>query len=225
MPARAAPVQLNQAQHQLWAANLRLAAFAVGKMWWLKMIRDAFGGCQDDAVQFAALCLARVTRTYDRCRGKFTTYAVSTLRFELLDYANSWSGLVCVPSHVGWSLLHEDMGRPHQVPAALVQAGRRVRGKVHRVGNAGKDEPGADVADLGPGAAEAAQRTEEIALVRRLLAWMPARERFVLRRRFGIGVPAQTLDEISRAMHVSKQRVQQLQKRGLRRLRKELASR
>ena len=69
---------------------------------------------------------------------------------------------------------------------------------------------GGDVADAGITAA----------VLRELLAQMPAREAFVLRQRFGIeDNQPQTLAEIAETLGVSRERVRQIEKESLRRLR------
>ncbi len=52
------------------------------------------------------------------------------------------------------------------------------------------------------------------------LSQLPLRERQILELRFGLSGDNQTLEEVGKKLHVSRERIRQLEKRGLERLRR-----
>jgi RNA polymerase sigma factor (sigma-70 family) len=59
----------------------------------------------------------------------------------------------------------------------------------------------------------------------RLMATLNDRERFVLQRRFGLDdTPPETLDQVAQRLHLSRERVRQIEKRALERLRRQASA-
>jgi RNA polymerase sigma factor (sigma-70 family) len=199
-----------------------------------------------DLVQEGNIGLMEAVERYDPDQGfRFATYAGWWIKQAIRRAITNKGRLVRFPAHVGEELyrlrsaskelqvrlnrrptpqeLSEHLGMPaHKVGRLMQLQQRRVLSLQMPVGEEGDSELGDLIADpdMPP--------MEEIHALRHLresvrnvvasrLSW---REQEVLRMRFGLdGSEARTLQQIADALHISRERVRQIETKALRRLR------
>jgi RNA polymerase sigma factor (sigma-70 family) len=222
------------ARNALAAANLRLV---------VAMARRYGRVGQDlmDLVQEGNLGLLKAIHRFDPGRGfRFSTYAHWWVRLALDQAVSLQTSLVTRP----WQVVDErrrlararrdlvrTLGRTptdEEVAAALGLSTDRVREVAALTWNnmvfledvRVRGGPGGAPGDSSPWPDETVVRMEEWRRAREAVARLGPRDGDVLRRRFGlVGDNDETLSEIGRRHHLSKERVRQIQESGMRELR------
>ncbi len=226
---------------RLATENLRLVAHIAARL--KRPGRDL-----DDRIADGMLGLLRAVERWDPGRGfRFSTYATWWIKNFIARGAED-AGLIRVPCYAQelarkWSgvidRLRGDLGR-EPTDEEVARASRlpeRARGHATRAfGVLGmvrfersqaedvRERVGPDgylgrIGDEGPGPGESAEAAEATAGARAMLAGLPPREAEILRRRFGIDGPEETLREIGRSLGLTRERVRQIEVQALARLR------
>jgi RNA polymerase primary sigma factor len=230
---------LREAHRRLMEANLRLV---------ISIAKRYAGGTLPllDLVQEGNIGLMKAVERFDHHRGfKFSTYATWWVRQAISRALADQARIIRLPVHVV-----ERVGRLTRARRAL-RADRQCEPTIGEVaGRAGLreetvrlldltaapplslDAPVGDDITLGhlvadraiPSPEETMVRNDLTRHLREALAGLPAREREVLRLRFGLdGAEEQTLEEIGTRFQVTRERVRQMEAQALRRLSRALA--
>jgi RNA polymerase primary sigma factor len=228
------------AREQLVSANLRLVLARAGRF-------SGRGLGWEDLVAEGNFGLLRACDSFDPGRGvRFCTYAVWWIDQRLQRAIDDQSRLIRLPVHTHEAVrrvrgaaaaLTQDLGRAPtaaEIAAATGQDAATVRAveqwmapvaSLDRPLDADSDTPfGALLADPGAPDPEAGGLRAGLAVqVAALLDTLPAREAYVLRRRFGLGgcVRAGCLQEIGDELGVTRERVRQMEGRALALLREQ----
>jgi RNA polymerase sigma factor (sigma-70 family) len=166
----------------------------------------------DDAIQQANLALLAAARLFRPELGfQFTTYATRTMRSQLWRWWNCDTGLIRLPAH------HQNKNRP---PAPHLQrAASRTRAILSL---SDPDLPDPHVGNpRSPDGLEVAQQQERVARVQDALRRLDVRSRYVIRARMN----GHVLQEIADRLRVTRERVRQIEKRAMEKLRRVLAGR
>jgi RNA polymerase sigma factor (sigma-70 family) len=199
----------------------------------------------EDLLSEGNLGLLEAARRFDASRGnKFITYAVWWIRKAILGALATKSSLVRAPANKMRRLkqirqAEEDLRRTlgripsrEEVSAHLSQSiGETERILQYRRHVVSIDQQVGDrstrtLRDLLPDVRASSPeqrliRLEQTTRVADAVGRLPQRERFVLERRFGLlGEPAETLNEISRRMGLSRERVRQIEAQAMERIRR-----
>lgn len=192
--------------------------------------------------------LLRATETFDERLGyKFSTYATHWIRQHAGRYAQQAVRLIRLPVHQEEALgklesvrvrLAQELGRPPSLkevakemgdgwtPEALERLLESAQ-EVYRLEepvSSGDGEPGSLYGDFLesplPGPEETALDRAQREAVLEALEALPPREAEVIRLRYGLdGAPPLTLEEVARRLRVTRERVRQLERKALTRLR------
>lgn len=168
--------------------------------------RGQRAGELDDFLSVARYALIEAAERFDATRGlKFITFAHRFAWGRLQSARNRTCGLIHIPAHT-WlrnSWRHTE-----------------ARDRALRVGPLpllGSDGAG----DIAAPAPRERLEPDEMALVRRALTRLTARQRLVVTRRFGLDDrPRGTLEEIGAELGLTPERVRQIQSHAMRRLRR-----
>ncbi|MFI7418712.1 RNA polymerase sigma factor RpoD/SigA [Nonomuraea sp. NPDC049684] len=226
-----------RAKDQLIRSNLRLVVAAAR--------RYAFRGLPLlDVIQEGNLGLIRAVEKFDYTRGyKFSTYGMWWIRQAIERGIHDKSRTVRLPIHVAEDLsrllraerqLATDLGREptdgelaasaaltaEQV-AALRRLGQEVVSLDLPVGESGESRIADMIADEeGAGVQEVAEHRALSADVRDVVTSLPPREAFVIKLRYGLtGQKAESYSEIADRLGLTRERIRQLEKQALKRLR------
>ncbi|MEU1388382.1 MULTISPECIES: sigma-70 family RNA polymerase sigma factor [unclassified Nonomuraea] len=226
-----------RAKDKLIRSNLRLVVAAAR--------RYAFRGLPLlDVIQEGNLGLIRAVEKFDYTRGyKFSTYGMWWIRQAIERGIHDKSHTVRLPIHVAEDLsrllrverqLAADLGREPtdgelaasasltagQV-AALRRLGQEVVSLDLPVGESGESRIADMIADEdGVGVQEVAERRAMSADVRDVVTSLPPREAFVIKLRYGLtGQKAESYREIADRLGLTRERIRQLEKQALKRLR------
>jgi RNA polymerase primary sigma factor len=237
-PVRAATERLQELKNEVIRANLRLV-IAVAKRYRYSAVPLL------DRVQDGNLGLIEAVDRFDYHRGfKFSTYAVWWIRRGIYHGIAQSGRTIRLPGHLIAALsrigstratLVRELGHDPTVEEVAARA-QMSADKVMACLSAGQplvdlDAPVAEGTPLGVFFADETTPPPDADLqdadgrrwLAGLLASLTPREQEVLEWRFGLRGPEQTLEQIAQRLHLSRERVRQIEKRALERLRRHSA--
>jgi RNA polymerase primary sigma factor len=226
---------IDQAKHEMVKANLRLV-LSIAKRY------RGRGMTFDDLIQEGNLGLLKAVGRYDHTKGnRFSTYATWWVRQSIIRGIYDKTRTIRLPVHfielkslffkVFYELLKE-LGR-EPTPQEIAERANLPEDKVQMVLTLSSqpvslETPvGEDEQRLGDfledefsvSALDKCADGELAETTRALLASLQPREEKILRLRFGMdGQPAETLEKIGQSFKVSKERIRQIEKKALRKL-------
>jgi RNA polymerase primary sigma factor len=225
------------AKRKLIESNLRLVV-SIAKVY------ARCGMSISDLVQEGNLGLMRAVDSYDPERGfRFSTYAVAWIKQAISRAIERNGRLIRVPSYVVQSLrrlgkivaafasehgheptideLCEILGITKDYMYRLLAAGETLISLDEEVCEDGSTTLVERLNDSGASNPETDAMEKESALVvNGLVEWLTPQERLIIRRRFGLGDgTSATLSELGQELHITRERVRQLEKRALGKLR------
>lgn len=235
--ARRARLGDNEAKHRLVECNLKLVV-SIAKMY------ARSGVSLPDLIQEGNIGLMRAAETFDPSRGfRFSTYAVAWIRQAITRAIERQGRTIRVPSYVIQSIrkLHRiesdimsECGKEPTIDE-LAKRANLSREQVMKLLEASEGLVSLDdcVKDSGTTAllerlTDATAEDPEVGALKReceefvekLVASLSPQEKLIIERRFGLtdGDTA-TLQEIGRQLHITRERVRQLETRALKKLR------
>jgi RNA polymerase primary sigma factor len=197
----------------------------------------------EDLVQEGAIGLMTAAERYDSSKGyRFSTYATHWIKQAISRALDNKSKAIRIPAHVSETLrkierarvlLRRQLGEepsaeqiahavemPVRKVASLLQASQEPVSLDMLVG----DEENTTLASLlydrtASNPQEAVLTTEKQQMLNRLLSMLTPREREIMRRRLGFDEDSsQVLQEIGEKMHISRERVRQIEAQALKKL-------
>jgi len=228
--------RIDEAKHHMVKSNLRLV-LSIAKRY------RGRGMSFDDLIQEGNLGLMKAVGRYDHTKGnRFSTYATWWVRQSIIRGIYDKTRTIRLPVHfielknLFFKVFHElvkELGR-EPTPEEISERANIPEEKVEMVLNlvaqplslempVGEDEQRlCDFIedDESESPVEGCEAHELAELTRELLASLQPREEKILRLRFGLnGRPGETLEKIGRNFKVSKERIRQIEKKALRKLR------
>ncbi|HEX8948556.1 MAG TPA: sigma-70 family RNA polymerase sigma factor [Dissulfurispiraceae bacterium] len=234
--------ELGESKGKLIEANLRLVV-SVAKRFTGK------GLSLEDLIQEGNIGLMRAVDKFEYRRGcKFSTYATWWIRQAIGRAIADCSRTIRIPVH-----MVESMGRIHKVmqefsqafgvepgPEEIARLANIPEEKVREILKISKepvsietpvgDEEDSMLKDFiedktTPSPLDMIIREDMKVNVDKILCTLPPKEEMIIRKRFGIGAPTYTLEEIGRESDVTRERVRQLQIKALKTLKQIITSR
>jgi RNA polymerase primary sigma factor len=239
--ARKARAGDEQAKKKLIESNLRLVV-SVAKVY------SRSGVPLPDLIQEGNIGLIKAVDAFDPDKGfRFSTYAVAWIRQFITRAIERQARAIRVPSYIIQAIrklrkvsavFHNEWGREPSVDE-LCELMQMPREKVMRLLEASEALVSLDEEPRGEGALsllerlcetnyinpeDDAMRQEAVLVVHQLISWLTPAERLIIEKRFGLkdGVTA-TLQEIGQELHITRERVRQLEARALKKLRMAIA--
>jgi RNA polymerase primary sigma factor len=231
-----------EARHHLTRANLRLV---------VKIARgfQGRGLSLEDLIEEGNLGLIKAVERFEPQRNlRFSTYATYWIRQSILQTLQDTSRVIRIPGHMATMLtkwrraaaaLELELGRApsEEEVAKRLKISRRKSRVIVRTLRLDRLTPGLDDPDgrwdfeenlidsRHEPAAAPAERSETVERLFQLLEELSEREQVVLRLRYGVGVSkAQTLGAIGASLGVTRERVRQIARDGLIKLRRRAAA-
>ena len=181
----------------------------------------------DDALQEACFAAFRATLKYDPARGKFSNCLELWVKQLFINKRTYEELSLKVPRHIV-NLLKKKENRldglndlkEHELRALLALTGQEIRLNANYVENGESDLAGVFPKSNNPSPEEEFSRIEAMELVRKLidefLLQLKEREREVVCLRFGLnGEKPHTLQEIATRFGVTKERIRQIEKKAI----------
>ena len=239
--ARKARAGDEQAKKKLIESNLRLVV-SVAKVY------SRSGVPLPDLIQEGNIGLIKAVDAFDPDKGfRFSTYAVAWIRQCITRAIERQARAIRVPSYIIQAIrklrkvsavFHNEWGREPSVDE-LCELMQMPREKVMRLLEASEALVSLDEGPREEGALsllerlcetnyinpeDDAMRQEAVLVVHQLISWLTPAERLIIEKRFGLkdGVTA-TLQEIGQELHITRERVRQLEARALKKLRMAIA--
>lgn len=228
--------RLSDAMGRMVVANLRLAVRIAKKY-------QHRGLALPDLIQMANLGLMKAAARYDYTTGnRFSTYACWWIRQAVCRALNDHGRTIRLPVHAikkrsrlnqAFNGLQEENGQDPDLNELversglsednvrfIMQANLDTISLDHKIGDDGATLGDLLEDDSFVSPLEAAEEKERYHLTQAALKALPARDREIIYKRFGLdGENPMTLEELGRRLNISRERVRQLEQRAIERLR------
>lgn len=227
-------------RNYMMASNLRLVVSLVNKQFTNRGLETS------DAIQEGNIGMFKAIDKFDYKKGnKFSTYAVAWISRQIKKATMEKSNTIRVPSHMceanykvrnaaveyvakhGKSPSYEELAKITGVPVARVQAvikhGRTQVSIDTPVSNNGDDSGATTIGDFisdrsTPSALTVVHRKMQEERIDEALSMLDERTELVIRMRIGIGMDAMTLEDIGKEFNVTRERIRQIEAKGLKML-------
>ncbi len=234
--AEAIMADIDAAKHEMVRSNLRLV-LSIAKRY------RGRGMSFDDLIQEGNLGLMKAVGRYDHTKGnRFSTYATWWVRQSIIRGIYDKTRTIRLPVHfielknLFYKVFHElmkELGReptPQEIAERAELPLEKVQSIMTLMANpisletpiGDEEQKLSDFIqdDKAESPVEGCESKELSAITRELLACLQPREERILRLRFGLnGQPGETLEKIGKTFKVSKERIRQIEKKALRKLR------
>ncbi len=186
-----------KAASQLATANLRFVLHMVKKY-------QNQGVDTQDLVSEGNIALVEAARRYDASHGnRFVAYAAPFIEKAMHNVIAEQAGIVSTPKNASMV----DKKRSHAMSVDAPLGGMENLNLLSVLANADSPSPEHNINDV--------ENSDEIQF---LLQALNERERYVIERCYGIGMPAMTMAEIGKEMGLKRERIRQIRKKAVRKM-------
>lgn len=234
-------------RNYMMISNLRLVVALVNKHFINRGLETS------DAIQEGNIGMFKAIDKFDYRKGnKFSTYAVAWISRQIKKAIMEKSNTIRVPSHMceanykvrnaaseyvakfGRSPSYKELSKLTGIPVARVHAViKNVRTQISidtPVSNNGDDSGAGTIGDFisdrkTPSAINVVHRKKQEERIDEALSMLDERTELVIRMRIGIGMEAMTLEDIGKEFNVTRERIRQIEAKGLKMLSKPLRGR
>lgn len=235
--ARSAKAGNEYAKRRLIESNLKLVV-SVAKVY------SRSGVPLPDLIQEGNIGLIKAVDSFDPDKGfRFSTYAVAWIRKAITRAIERQGRAIRVPSYVIQSIrklnkvsssfvnecgrepsvdeLCERTQLPREKVMSLLEASEALVSLDEGVKDDGSTSLLERLIDMGaPNPEEDALQRESIEVLNQLMSWLSPQEKMIIEKRFGLADgAASTLQEIGQQLHITRERVRQLEARALKKMR------